>query len=182
MVTAAICSDFGAQKNEVWHCFHCFPIYFPWSDGTKCHDLRFLHRASGEAQVIRYNRTVGPQEASPTCRQGSNQQGPHRQHGLGSTLPLCASNFSRRAPESEESQLSPPCWKQQPKRARILVLSWKVKEVWLLFTMNIKANDMVFSPCKFKISASPRDWKKAKCFRVCSKARHILPSNSGQIV
>ena len=23
--------------------FHCFPIYFPWSDGTKCHDLRFLN-------------------------------------------------------------------------------------------------------------------------------------------
>ena len=29
-------------KNKVWHCFHCFPIYFPWSDGTRCHDLRFL--------------------------------------------------------------------------------------------------------------------------------------------
>ena len=25
---------FGAQKNKVSHCFHCFPIYFPWSDGT----------------------------------------------------------------------------------------------------------------------------------------------------
>ena len=31
------------QKNKVWHCFHCFPIYFPWSDGTGCHDLRFLN-------------------------------------------------------------------------------------------------------------------------------------------
>ena len=38
-----ICSDFGAQKNKVWHCFHCFPIYFPWSDGNRCHDLRFLN-------------------------------------------------------------------------------------------------------------------------------------------
>ena len=27
----------------VWHRFHCFPIYFPWSDGTGCHDLRFLN-------------------------------------------------------------------------------------------------------------------------------------------
>ena len=27
---------FGAQKNKVWHCFHCFPIYLPWSDGTTC--------------------------------------------------------------------------------------------------------------------------------------------------
>ena len=23
--------------------FHCFPIYFPWSDGTRCHDLHFLN-------------------------------------------------------------------------------------------------------------------------------------------
>ena len=23
------CSDFGAQKNEVSHCFHCFSIYLP---------------------------------------------------------------------------------------------------------------------------------------------------------
>ena len=27
----------------VWHYFHCFPIYFPWSDGTRCHDLHFLN-------------------------------------------------------------------------------------------------------------------------------------------
>ena len=27
----------------VCHCFHCFPIYFPWSDGTGCHDLHFLN-------------------------------------------------------------------------------------------------------------------------------------------
>ena len=25
----------------VCHCFHCFPIYLPWSDGTRCHDLGF---------------------------------------------------------------------------------------------------------------------------------------------
>ena len=36
------CSDFGAQKI-VCHCFHCFPIYFPWSNGTGCHDLHFLN-------------------------------------------------------------------------------------------------------------------------------------------
>src|SRR5574337_1135539 len=24
-------------------CFHCLPIYFPWSEGTRCHDLRFLN-------------------------------------------------------------------------------------------------------------------------------------------
>ena len=27
----------------VCHCFHCFLIYLPWSDGTWCHDLSFLN-------------------------------------------------------------------------------------------------------------------------------------------
>ena len=43
MSVIAICSDFGAQKNEVSHCFQCFPIYLPWSDGTGYHDLSFLN-------------------------------------------------------------------------------------------------------------------------------------------
>ena len=32
MAAVTICSDFGAPKNKVWHCFHSFPIYVPWSD------------------------------------------------------------------------------------------------------------------------------------------------------
>ena len=39
MAAVTICSDFGAPKNKISHCFHCFPIYLPWSDGTRCHDL-----------------------------------------------------------------------------------------------------------------------------------------------
>ena len=30
-------------QNIVCHCFHCFPIYLPWSDRTGCHDLSFLN-------------------------------------------------------------------------------------------------------------------------------------------
>ena len=29
MDEVTICSNFGAPKNKVWHCFHCLPIYFP---------------------------------------------------------------------------------------------------------------------------------------------------------
>ena len=29
MAAVTICSDFGAEKYKVWHCFHCFLIYFP---------------------------------------------------------------------------------------------------------------------------------------------------------
>ena len=28
---------------KICHCFHCFPIYLPWSDETRCHDLSFLN-------------------------------------------------------------------------------------------------------------------------------------------
>ena len=43
MAVVTICNDFGAQENKVCHCFHCFHIYFPWSDGTRCHDVCFLN-------------------------------------------------------------------------------------------------------------------------------------------
>ena len=31
------------HKKIVCHCFHRFPIYLPWSGGTRCHDLSFLN-------------------------------------------------------------------------------------------------------------------------------------------
>ena len=45
------CGSWGRKESDTteqlnwsqWHCFHCFPIYFPWSDGTRCHDLSFLN-------------------------------------------------------------------------------------------------------------------------------------------
>ena len=43
MAAVTICSDFETPQNKVSHCFHCFPIYLPWSDGTGCHDLSFLN-------------------------------------------------------------------------------------------------------------------------------------------
>ena len=36
MAAITICSDFGAQKNKVSHCFHCFPII--------CHEVRFSNK------------------------------------------------------------------------------------------------------------------------------------------
>ena len=43
MAAVTISGDSGAQENKVCHCFHCFPSYLPWSDRTRCHDLRFLN-------------------------------------------------------------------------------------------------------------------------------------------
>ena len=45
MAAVTICSDFGAQGKSlsVKNGNHCFPIYLPGSDGTRCHDLSFLN-------------------------------------------------------------------------------------------------------------------------------------------
>ena len=43
MAAVTICSDFGAQKNKVSHCFHCLSINLTWRDETRCHDLHFLN-------------------------------------------------------------------------------------------------------------------------------------------
>ena len=42
-MAAIICSDFGPPKIKSDTFPHCFPIYFPWSDGTRFHDLSFLN-------------------------------------------------------------------------------------------------------------------------------------------
>ena len=43
MALVTICSEFEAPKNKVCHCFHCFTINLPWSDGNRCHDPSFLN-------------------------------------------------------------------------------------------------------------------------------------------
>ena len=43
MAPVTNCSDFGSPQNKIYHCFHSFPIYLPWSDGSRCHDLSFLN-------------------------------------------------------------------------------------------------------------------------------------------
>ena len=51
MAAVTVCSDFGNWENNVCNCFHCFPIYLPWSDGTRCHDLSFLNKFSSVTAV-----------------------------------------------------------------------------------------------------------------------------------
>ena len=43
IAAVTICSDFGAPQNKFCHCFHCFHVYLPWSDGIRYHDLSFLN-------------------------------------------------------------------------------------------------------------------------------------------
>ena len=48
-----ICSDFGAQKHKVCHCFHCFPIYLPcaawFGGGQTLTSLAVVRVALGQA-------------------------------------------------------------------------------------------------------------------------------------
>jgi len=41
MAAVTMCSDFGPQENKMCYCFHCFPIYLPWNDATRCHNIHF---------------------------------------------------------------------------------------------------------------------------------------------
>ena len=43
MMAVTIHSDFGVQGNKVCHCFHFFPFYLSWNDGTRCCDLGFFN-------------------------------------------------------------------------------------------------------------------------------------------
>ena len=43
MASVTVSNDFGAQENKVCYYFHFFPMYLPWSDGTKCHELHYLN-------------------------------------------------------------------------------------------------------------------------------------------
>ena len=42
MAAVTIHSDFRAWEEEICHCFHLFPFYFPWSDRTDAMILDFL--------------------------------------------------------------------------------------------------------------------------------------------
>ena len=46
MAAVTVWRGLEPPQNKVCHCFHCFPIYLPWSDGmpwsgTRYHDLVF---------------------------------------------------------------------------------------------------------------------------------------------
>ena len=41
MAVVTICSDFGAIKNNISHCFHCFPNFLPWVMGPDAMILVF---------------------------------------------------------------------------------------------------------------------------------------------
>ena len=43
MLSRLVITFLPRSKHQVCHCFHCFPICLPWSDGTRCHYLSFLN-------------------------------------------------------------------------------------------------------------------------------------------
>ena len=42
MAVFTIYSDFGNEENKDCHCYHCFPIHLPRSDGDRCRELSFI--------------------------------------------------------------------------------------------------------------------------------------------
>ena len=53
MAAVTICSDFGAPKNKVWHCFHCFPITSWEIDGETVETVSdFIFGAPKSQQMV----------------------------------------------------------------------------------------------------------------------------------
>ena len=66
MAAVTICSDFGAQENKVSRCFHCFPIYLPWSDTPpQKSQLIFFSCASSLPTVHFSSATYSPGSLHP---------------------------------------------------------------------------------------------------------------------
>ena len=57
MTAVTICNDFETQEYKVCHCFHCFLIYLPWSDRTRC-NLKNDRIISVRFQGKPFNTTV----------------------------------------------------------------------------------------------------------------------------
>ena len=57
IAAVTVWSDFEAQENKLCHCFHFFPFYLPWNDGTSCHDLESLNV---EFQAIFFYSLLSP--------------------------------------------------------------------------------------------------------------------------
>ena len=43
---------FWSPRNKIWHCFQVFPFYFPWSNGTRRHDLSFLNGVLSQLSIF----------------------------------------------------------------------------------------------------------------------------------
>ena len=42
-----------SSEEEICHCFHLFPFYLPWSDGTGCHDLSCFNNGTSNTFTIK---------------------------------------------------------------------------------------------------------------------------------
>ena len=65
-------------KNKVSHCFHCFPIYLPWSDGSRCHNAQF---STVQFSLFQFSSLVESSSSQP--------------HGLQHAMPPCPSPTPR---------------------------------------------------------------------------------------
>ena len=72
MAAVTICSDFGAQNNKLCYCFHCFPMYLPWSDGTRYHDLNVEFKTASSLSSFTFIKRLFSSSSLSAVRVGSS--------------------------------------------------------------------------------------------------------------
>ena len=134
MTAVTICSDFGAPKNKVCHCFHCFPIYLPWSD-------RFSVEFSPEWTLVTsslLSTSLAAPEKGGHCFINSSSKNP-REDSLDDENQITEIKLSRRTIEVMSFQMSKKINVLIPKWSRLCFFNiFKLWETWVINIFNSK--------------------------------------------
>ena len=130
MAAVTICSDFGAQENIVFHCFHCFPTYLPWSE-TMSFNYRGLECKSRKSRNTWSNRQIWPGSTewsrAKTNRVLPREHTGHSKHPLPTTQEKTLHMDITRWPTPKSDWL----YSLQPKTEKLYTVSKNKIRSWL---------------------------------------------------
>ena len=124
MAVITICSDFGAQENKICH---FFPIYLPWSDWNRCHDLVFW--------MLSFKPTFSL-SSFPFIKRFFSSSSKFSKPGFNSTWTVNFQMFKLDLEKAEEPEIKLPTSvesskKQESLEKYLLLLYWLCQSLWL---------------------------------------------------
>ena len=129
MAANSICSDFGAQKIKSDTVSTVSPSYFPWSDGTRCHDLPIPKKANAK-EFSNYHTIALISHASKVILkilQARLEQYVNRE------LPDVQAGF--RKGRGTRDQIANICWiidkAREFQKKHLLLLYWLCQSLWM---------------------------------------------------
>ena len=139
----------------VCHCFHCFPIYFPWSDGTGCpndwrnanqNDEGVIPKQQSLKSLQRTNAREGPKKRELTTLlveiyTGNSHYGEQYRNPIqkkkNHRAPMRFQDFTpgwvclQRKPSFQRTQAPQRCWWHYLQQPRHGTLKWPSTDEWM---------------------------------------------------